>query len=1445
MSVENSLLNVADQRYFNRSERLHGTNNVRATGMVSDVTSKPTGNPLVLANDMYFWDDFFEETQEKWEGRVNMRIILQSILTLTNMFRTNVSLAGWTLGYICYRIRQFKIREASQMNMSVEHQAMYADSFLKGLILTGTCRNYEVSSNDDGSIRIELFQTEIKEFPLEKVSFFNPERKKRVNRVTGREYNDRTLTDIVNSEHFGSYLYQVVSKQGGSDISVYQLWDNCYIARKTNPPIPDYMFRRLGVTRTGGFGNILLKDYTITFTVDGEEFRVYIPSGKENCFNSCIQWGYMEQAYTFSELNLEAELEMDSKTRLKHEIENILLCIKKRRNNFNNADIKKYEKKYQKGYTSRELKNISKELLKENIEVTCVDIRSKEQIFNVCEPAKSEEEIRIRLFLFRMCDNGEVLKNISKNQVSDESSGLLHAISIHPFPTKFMNSNVSYRRSFLEALESKTKRVMEEIYTITKYEENVSNDDLQEYVKYQNGRYESNITRTLIFKHDLEEKDNSFKSGKRKQAEREYANKVDTYVFAYDLETVTNKSENQYMVYEPFELISEDATHDPIHTQIPFSAQWVPVNVSDSGRYYDRKCMEGIVPRQEEVCTTCESIEEGCIYSRIDDVLLDKVVTEYGDYMLGKCVEDMLLHIAQWIDRRGGKTGFLYAHNGVGFDAYIVLKYNRFKVKKILKTPRGILSMSIRVKLDESKKIVLHLRDTKVHVPGSLSSLCKCFGVPKIWTKIDFPIARITAKSCYEPEVLSISKAYGENDVKCLAFIVKRINESLMDNEWDPAILSNKPPITQFLTLMSMVKKATLNHFIKTIGYQNIKTRAVDLPILRNWISNATFGGRVNTYARTFSHKYMPGILKAYEAGDVEALKFFHERMILEKSGYQVLDVTSLYPTAQALCPMPTGELYHLSIEQCERSIKIIGCKECKKNFSLCVIHNYSNPDIYEERPFVIILVRNCVPCKENIRCMVPRKLQGSKRSEGLEYSLETVDQLNARYGKKVMYEVQSYTNIDLYWMKKQGYRYEIIGGFGWKTSMIYNSFIQPAFMKRIEAKRAGNKVLSNTLKLMYNSTYGVTVQKDITDSGFIMQLPEECNGLHHSDYRVLKQMNAKHTHLDCDEYLDDSILLPSGQTYFLKKKKENIAEYFDAQSPNQIGCAVLAWARHIMNLIMFNCDVRTQTYTDTDSISMDDYVIQERLMKVPGLIDNSTDAYMGTLKNDHLEGPNGESNGKEPRVFLTLIGTKKVKMHVTLNENGEIKIFNTFKGLNPSCIHPDTGKRMDMDYVNKMVSDSIIAIHEKGYMPDVMVSQWKKSMNTGVIIEDHIQTSSKNTYLGHCKGSYLMGWKSVTGVSEMFLPHGILVNSFSDLEKETPSTFLHVKNKEGDYYLTHVIDKEQKDATDLRLQTLKKYGFKHKQIYKFVEKYYGKWKQEETNSSEEYKKIVDILEKY
>lgn len=1427
------------QQYFAGLGVLYETRHVRATSMYSDITGRPTGTYLASFNNPVNnrWDQLLEESRYNFEAKTPLRTVVQSIANLPGNYRTNVDLSGWPLGFLCHAIRTYVAEEWRLGGSSEEESDEYAELFMRGLTLTGICRNYETDSlnvGDNGSqVSIELYETNIIEYPLERISFFDPSRAARRHSVTGYQYPARTLQSLIQGD-FASYLFALVNKPGGSDMSLYQLWDNCVIARRTRPPIPSYMFRRHGVTRTGGFGNLLLKDYKFTFIVDNEEFKCYIPSGIMNCFDSCLLWGYkkVKSAYPSFELNLESELEMSPSERHKAEALSFLNEIKDKRCAYNDKKKQEYEKKYQKGYTSQEMKLLSKLWIEKGFEVTSIYLRRSEMsIVNTCETCS---DAPYRICIFRMTDKGTILWRNGRGDTSD-TSGLLHAISVYPYPEKFMTESSSYRKRFIIELEKHSILFMEKLFAEVKYKNNLTWLDLQEYVEYQQQRHADRTTKTLIFHRD-ENEDIQINRKRPSWRDENQMSRIDSYVFAYDLETVQNNADNQHMVYEPFQCISSDVTHAPLDIQIPFSAQWVPVNVSDSERFAERKIKADIIPRREDICTFSPTIEEGCVYSRVDDVLLDKVVTEYGDYQLGKCVDDMLLHIAEWVHRRGGKYGYLFAHNGVGFDSYIVLQFTRYKVKRILKTPRGLLSMSIRVTINEQDKITLHLRDTKVHVPGSLANLCKSFNVPKVWVKLDFPIGLIHAKNCYKPEVMSLCKPYGENDVKCLAYIVKRINETIMESEWDPAVLSNKPPICQFLTVMSLVKASTFNHFVKTLGgYRNIKAQAVDIPVLRTWLVDATFGGRVNAYGRTFMHYAFNDIMKAYMSSDIETLKQIHSQMLKDQSGMQVLDVTSLYPTAQAQCPMPCGEMYFASIDECEKSIQAIHCAKCEAMYSLCPLHNYK-ADIPELRPFVIIIVKNCIPGKNlPYRCMTGRKIHGKNKTEGLEYSLETKEEMNNRFGKEKMREQQSYSNVDLYWMRKQGYTFTIIGGFGWRVCMTYQSFIEPAFLKRIEAKRAGNKILSNTLKLMYNSTYGVTAQKDIMDSGFIKKMPEELNGLHHSDERVMAYMNANHTLVDCDEYLDNSIPLRCGQTYFLKKKKQHLAEYYGAQSPIQIGCAVLAWSRHIMNLIMFAFPVDgCQTYTDTDSICINDSIIQNHLKAVPNLINNATDAFLGSLKNDHLEGPHEEPNGKEPRVVLSLIGTKKVKLHVTLNELGEIKFFNTFKGLNPSCIHPETKKRMNIDYVDKIVTDSIIEIHKNGNMPPVMVSQWSRSMNTGIIIGEHLQTADRKTYLGHSAGSIIMETYQ-KNMYEHFIPHGISPRHF--IVNENTDFIFEKKNK--NYFLSHG-DGIVKD--DVRIQTIENNYFKYNDLMNMVKKYYSKYEEEEKANSIEYKKIVEIL---
>jgi hypothetical protein len=1408
---------TGDERsYFAGLALFTANRNVANTNMLSDLHGRPTGTYLSSFQGSANWDVLFDQSSTVWNNRTPINTILNSILNLRPNYLTTVDLSGWPLGYLCYAIHLEVIRHhVGDRGLDVEDAIQQADNFIKGLVLTGTARNYETDSHEQGEngpiVRLELYETHIREFPLDKVFFFNPGHRRRFNSVTGRYYNDRrTLEDLLAGE-FGLYLSELVAKPGGSDISLYQLWDNCSIARRTNPPIPDYMFRRHGVTRTGGFGNILVDSFTFRFDYEEHIYTCYLPSGQYNCFDTCILRAL--QTYNMSE----------------EEAAELIKKVKCERSDYNRKDMARRDKQFAKGYTSTEMKTLSKHYLRHGVELTLYYFHNR-GLRNICQSSEQTytEDLK-RIFLLRVTDTGEIFKCESTS--TRDTSGILHAITVFPYPYQFVHLTGHQRNDFLSEIENRTKPYLESIFENTKHQPNMLPSDLLKYVNYQKKRHDENVTRTLIF-FDKPEEDTSSGS-KRKRS----SDKLLYYVFAYDLETVTNKMDNQNWVYEPFRFQSTATSHAPIASQIPFSAQWVPVNVSDSGRFLQRKIEKGWPILHPELCDYSDPIEEGCIYSRTDDVLLDSVVTEYGDKLLGKCVEDMLLHIAQWISDRGGKIGYLYAHNGVGFDAYIVLQYNRFKVKNVLKTPRGILSLTIRVLLPNGEKISLILRDTKVHVPGSLASLCSSFNVPKCWTKIEFPITLIHSGNCYRDDVMKISKDYGENDVKCLAFIVKRINESIMDCEWDPAYLTTKPPISLFLTLMSMVKAATLNHFKSKLGNpKNFDTKSVDIPILRKWLVDATFGGRVNAYARTFSHHRLTEIFRAYSSNDIDQLKQIHSDILAEKSGMQVLDVTSLYPTAQSQCPMPCGSIYFADYNTCLEAIDSVHCVDCERLYTLCSRHKGPNCEL---RPFIIIIVKNCVPGKTDMyRCMTPRKIFGTKKAEGLDYTLETVAELNARYGKEKMKDQQSYSNIDLYWMRKQGYTFDIVSGFGWEMSMIYQSFIEPAFLKRIEAKRAGNKVLSNTLKLMYNSTYGITVQKDIIDCGFVKKLPDELHQTHHDDPRISTFLNSHMKPIEADEYLCDSIPLPSGQTFFLKKKKEHIAEFFSPQSPSQIGCAVLAWSRHIMNLIMFAFPVEgNMTYTDTDSIAISDEIIQNHLKQTPGLINNASDAFLGSLKNDHLEGPHMEPNGKEPRVILSLIGTKKVKLHVTLNENGELKFYNTYKGLNPSIIHPETKKKMHVDYIDKIVTEAIVEIHQNGFMSPVTVNQWNKSMNTGVIIADHIQKSSTKTYLGHSAGSTMV-ITPVGNMVEHFIPHGISPSRFVHNNCELITDFLFAK-KDKTYFLS--LGSED-DATAIRKTTINQGFFDYTTLFMILDQYYQFHKDEYKIPNDEYRKIVEIL---
>ena len=1240
--------------------------------------------------------------------------IVRSVRNLIPGYRTGVNLDGFPIGHLVYLLKANNIS-------------------LSGLFISGRCTEFaselETAEGHDKTVRRYALNVHIYDFPLDKthVAFHN----------AGQMDDDNIPSNL------SDYLAAIGNDWGGSDVSTYFLTDNCFIARRRFPGINLYV-SKFRSTKTGGLSNLITEKYEKTFRFNGVDYTVFVPDGSNQCFNQCVVEGYIrnlggDNAYGF---NQEEEMDMNweppslqlkrSITSIQHEIfEERLKKNCSRSGTVTHFDRVRYRKKIMEGYTSKELSLIGALYINYNIYVHCYRFM-KDGLWDICKVKEKGDTSSVHIHCFRMTDVGKIEN--SENPVdanSSETSGMRHSILVYPFP-KLKGAKV--QKEFVEALEEVTVPFMENIYKNTEYCEE-SEFTMRKQVEFQLERYNRSKTNTLIFHTNISK-------GVWKD---KVAGINSYYVFVYDLETVTNKMSNQEIVYPPFrrEYVSDDV--EPMECQIPFSAQWAPVNVSDMGRYAIRKIRENMEPRVEPRPCNSYLIEGTNI--EFHDILLQEVVTEYGDKHLGRCVDDMFYHIAEWIHEKGGSIGYLYAHNGVGFDSYICLQFTQYQIKNILKTSRGILSMTVVIPLNEEISISLILRDTKVHIQGSLSNICKSFGVPETWRKLDFPIYKINANNCYKEKVMEAVLPYQENDVKCLGFIVKKLNEMIMSSEWDPAQCSVRPPITQFMTCMSMVKKSTLSHFIK--NESRIFCHAIDIPRLRHWLCEATMGGRVTAYARTYIHKLFPHMMNAHEHKDMIMLKHIHEKIMEERSAMQVLDVTSLYPTAQSQCPMPTGELYFADKETCLASINAICCDECESIFTLCPIHKGGQCEL---RPYIIILVKNCVTDKKSNLNYIGRKLTSdTKTNLGLVYTLETREEVNERFGKEVIREIQSYSNVDLYWMRKQGYTFDVINGFGWKVSMTYNSFIEPAFQKRIEAKKNGNKVLSDFYKLNYNSAYGVTAQKDISENGFIMTLPEELREKSYEDeevFRYITTSGGSHGNLSADENLTDNIPLRNGQTYFIKEKKPHLHEFYSHPSPIQIGASVLSWSRHIMNLIMFGLDVFGEiTYTDTDSIAVSDYAIEEYLEKIPGLIDNRSEAMLGSLKNDH-----GENNGTEPRVIASFIGTKKVKMHITLNAEGELRIFNTFKGLNPSNMV--NGEQMCDDYSESLIAKALIEINENGKMQDVSVSQWKRTMDYGIEIGVHAQSSHDETYLSHSAGT-VHAINRFENHYEWFIPYG------------------------------------------------------------------------------------------
>lgn len=1051
----------------------------------------------------------------------------------------------------------------------------------------------------------------------------------------------------------------------------------------------------------------------------------------------------------------------------------------------------------------------------------------------------------LNICMFRINLNGEVHRHYPKSHythrgnlkeanatpfITEEEeggSGLLHAIGIFPYVPYEILKDKLMLHAFFKIIHSKTVPLMMMNRGKSFGSTTVTSEEINTLVKYQRKRHSDSITKTLIYGDGSNNvaawglnrfssvDDRDFEAAVRVEAERqEFEEKP--LVVAYDLETVelTQECINSGAVPDKFLKYNPNvAKYEQLERQIPYMVQWVPVNLSDEGSLLERKEALRLFPRTDKPSPHFltqndwihgrgwEEGENSAKKFRKGWIVLDEVKIEYGGNKLGQCIEDFIQNVFTWAVKHGYSSVKCYAHNGASFDTLVLQSYNTiFKIAKILKVKGSILNLRVKIPLQSDKEggrgkhFYINFGDTRKFLTGSLAQLCKDFKLPLVWSKLDFPIARIDWKICFHPDIKKVVEPYGINDAYALAFIVKQINRMLCLHPKEVVIPgreeflsclsglsslppspfslklqemnivnihSMKPPIDQFCTIMSFVKKVLNSHVQFSPDRINYRPAAVDVPALRHWVDMSLAGGRVTAYCKVYASSRLGDILECWMGGDFEGVKRFLKEAMDKKDTEVCLDMTSLYPSAMTHCPLPMGKIHPLSLSECKATIDVIGCVECEERMSLCPKHKLPTPLL---RPFSVILVRDMFPtpgAKESLINLVGRKIRpitfknnkgkpivntdSGRKSEGLTYNLETERETTKRmWGDKpddadsddwnVYGRVQSYTNVDLYWARKCGFNFEIVAGFGWEMSALMGELYEGLFELRAKAKQEKNHSLQLALKNVLNGGYGVHCQKIINSAEKVVDMPQDIYDCDIRDVRVMQFLrDHHHDAFDSRFVLKENIPLTNKQSFIRAKMPTDLGEVVGGSSPNQIGSAVVAWSRHLMNLVMFPLMQQKDgavTYTDTDSLTITQEMYDFMVEKKPHLMDPSGKT-LSTFKNDHADiFPNG-------RIVFSALGGKKVKMHiVACPDTGNLKICNTYKGF-ITADSDEEGRKYTKDRAGFTISSSLIDILYDGRPDAHKGTRWTRSLGDGgVRIEKGVDfESNSKAYLGHCAG--------------------------------------------------------------------------------------------------------------
>ena len=651
---------------------------------------------------------------------------------------------------------------------------------------------------------------------------------------------------------------------------------------------------------------------------------------------------------------------------------------------------------------------------------------------------------------------------------------------------------------------------------------------------------------------------------------------------------------------------------------------------------------------------------------------------------------------------------YLIAHNGSGFDSYVVLNNlpQWRSVVKTIKNGAGIISLKIfNGYIDPVKKIpqYVHFRCGRVHINQNLRKIGESYKLQESLFKKELEHDEIY-EDTYEAKE-NEWLPYVKNDVLSTAFCYAGYT---MGSE----------ELTEFGMKNSLTLPSLANKYFNSLRDENDEPiYTYTDPFMRNFVRKAIKGGRCNAFNQYYKS----------EISD-EVFNIISKELNVDNDGGNVCDILEKYFEFLKKHEKEYRKEFDSKYNDYRDTDQKEKEKYVNKKLNKLPIHNKlsklnlkKTQMCYDATSLYLSAMWDCNSVYPKIETGFAFKPHMNKtyveafnnqtlNEDGDESAILTIKYYNPRdlifqhlpvkeKVKKIEvnrmrngYIIDTLTSVDICEIVKIGGKViEIYEGVIYRENFKVSPFrrvIEKLFGLRQKYKDEKNDSMQGLVKLIMNSLYGVQIRKDINES-----------------YSCKSETWMK---TEFDENVLDYWRLPNGNYIVKMKKDDGLDDDCDIKNtlPAVLGAFILANSRRIMNKFIREVNGFYENnvyYTDTDSL----YIEKK---------------YWDLLDKANLVGDNlcqGKNDYKPGGIFYGLYLAPKIKYCLTIDEYCIIKEHKTFKGFN------DSKRLLDRSQYFKMKEGEKISA--------MLPRSWKKSFDNGVIIPKKMRFCNKCNNIKMC----------------------------------------------------------------------------------------------------------------